>query len=330
MPTWDEFVQAQPLGHILQTTAWGQLKSRFGWQTETVQVADGGALVLLRRLPLGFTLAYVPRGPLVNWETLTARAPLLTALDQLCRAHRAICLKIEPDLPDTDQAAAQLAALGFRPSPQTVQPRRTLVVDIRGTEADILSRMKQKTRYNIRLAEKKEVTARAAATPADVEAFVELMRVTGTRDNFGVHTPAYYRAAYQLFQPAGRCELFLAEYNGAALAGVMVFGLGQRAWYFYGASSNQERQRMAPYLAQWAALRWAKTRGAQTYDLYGVPDEPEATLEAQFENRHDGLWGVYRTKRGWGGQLTRTLGAWDRVYHPPLYWLYRQYLQNRA
>ena len=329
-PAWDSLVRAHPHAHILQTSAWGRLKSEFGWQSEVVDGPAGGALVLFRPLPLGLSLAYVPRGPLVDWEQRAAVDEVLTALDRVCRARNAVCLKWEPELPDSAPGAGMLTSLGFRPSPHTVQPRRTLVVDLSGSEAEILARMKPKTRYNIGLAAKKDVTARRAQTSTDLDQFLDLMRQTGARDRFGVHAPDYYRRAYELFHPVGECELFLSGYRGLPLAGVMAFGLGQRAWYFYGASSDQERNRMAPYLAQWEALRWARARGALTYDLWGVPDGDEETLEAQFEQRRDGLWGVYRFKRGWGGALVRTLGAWDRVYRPAPYWAYRLYLQARG
>jgi peptidoglycan pentaglycine glycine transferase (the first glycine) len=327
---WDAFVEAHPQGHVLQTRAWGELKQGFGWRAETVRAGASGALVLFRTLPLGLTLAYVPRGPLVDWGAADEVKALVAALDRACKARRAICLKLEPDLPDTAEHSAQLKALGFQPSAHMVQPRRTLMVDLTGTEADILARMKQKTRYNIGLAAKKGVRARPAAGPEDLERFIELTRVTGARDGFGVHAPEYYRRAYGLFKAAGQCELFLAEYEGMALAAVMVFGLGRRAWYLYGASSDQERNRMAPYLAQWEAMRWAHQRGALSYDLWGVPDEDEAVLEAGFETRHDGLWGVYRFKRGFGGELVRSLGAWDRVYQPLAYRAYLAYVRARG
>jgi len=333
MNDWDAFVLAQR-GHILQTQTWGQLKSYFGWIPATVRRGPHGALVLFRALPLGFTLAYVPRGPLGNWAE--SFGDLLTDLDALCRARRAICLKWEPPLDDSPAHrrspeqrggdAAWLTPLGFRPSPHTIQPRRTLVIDLASSEADILARMKQKTRYNIGLAAKKEIVARPSP---DLAAFVELMRLTGSRDNFGVHSGDYYRRAYELFHPLGQCELFLADYRGEPLAGVMAFVFGQQAWYFYGASSDKERNRMAPYLAQWEAIRWAKARGALSYDLWGIPDEDEPALEAQFESRHDGLWGVYRFKRGWGGKPARTIGAWDKVYNPTLYQVYLLYLRLR-
>jgi lipid II:glycine glycyltransferase (peptidoglycan interpeptide bridge formation enzyme) len=103
----------------------------------------------------------------------------------------------------------------------------------------------------------------------------------------------------------------------------MVFALGHTAYYLYGASSNDERERMPNYAVQWAAMDWAKTCGCHWYDLWGIPDAPEAELEASFANRHDGLWGVYRFKRGFGGQLKRTVGPTDRVYNQLAYKLYQ-------
>src|SRR5574337_267908 len=201
---WEAFVRAHPHGHILQTSEWGQLKSAFGWRAEPVRVGDTGALVLFRPLPLGWTLAYVPRGPLADLNRPAALANHVAALDRACRARRASGLKWEPDLPDSPACAAALASFGFRPSPQTIQPRRTIVVDLSGSEADILARVKQKTRYNIGLAAKKDIAARAAQSTADVEAFIRLLHVTGARDNFGIHADDYYRMAYDLFHPADR------------------------------------------------------------------------------------------------------------------------------
>jgi lipid II:glycine glycyltransferase (peptidoglycan interpeptide bridge formation enzyme) len=247
---------------------------------------------------------------------------LVNALDRAARAQGAIALTIEPDLSDTDAHREWLHALGFSPSPLgSVQPRRTIVVDIASDEDAILAAMKQKTRYNVRLAERKGVTVREA-TEADLPAFHALMAATGERDAFGVHAPAYYEAAYRLFAPRGWARLLLAEVEEESVAAVMVFALPPRSWYFYGASSDTHREKMPTYLLQWEAMRWAKSLGCTTYDLYGVPDQDEGTLEDQFTQRGDGLWGVYRFKRGFGGKLVRSVGAWDRVYAPLRYRLY--------
>jgi peptidoglycan pentaglycine glycine transferase (the first glycine) len=215
---------------------------------------------------------------------------------------------------------------GLRPSPQSIQPPRTLLVDLGGDDEQILGRMKQKTRYNIRLALKKGVVV---STSSDVETFHRLMVTTGQRDVFGVHSLEYYRRAYELFYPRGECELLLAEYQGEPLAALMVFARGSRAWYIHGASSDAHRDRMPTYLLQWEAMRWARARGCTTYDLWGVPDVDEETLEANFTQYSDGLWGVYRFKRGFGGMLRRALGPWDRVYNPILYFLYVLWVGHR-
>jgi lipid II:glycine glycyltransferase (peptidoglycan interpeptide bridge formation enzyme) len=217
----------------------------------------------------------------------------------------------------------------FRPAPLTIQPPRTIWVDILPSEDAILKAMKSKTRYNIRLAVRKGVTVREA-NEADLPAFNALMEVTGTRNQFGVHVPGYYETAYALFTTTDLARLLLAEVEGEPVAALMVFALAPRAWYFYGASGDAHREKMPTYLLQWEAIRWARSLGCTTYDLWGVPDEDETTLEAEFTKRRDGLWGVYRFKRGFGGRLVRSVGAWDRVYAPLRYRLYRWTLAARG
>ncbi len=332
---WDRFVAGHAHAHVLQTSPWGALKSQFGWVAERAGLIHGGkpvagAQVLYRQLParLG-RLAYVPKGPVVTWDNEEQLGECLALLDQAARAQGAIALTIEPDLPDETTHRERMRALGFRPSPlDSVQPRRTIVVDVSPEEDAILAAMKSKTRYNVRLAGRKGVVVREA-TEADLPAFNQLMAATSERDRFGVHAPGYYEAAYRLFVPHNRARLLLAEVAGEAVAAAMAFALSPRSWYFYGASSDAHREKMPTYLLQWEAMRWAKSLGCTTYDLYGVPDEDEAVLEAEFTQRHDGLWGVYRFKRGFGGRLVRSLGAWDRVYAPARYRLYRRMLDAR-
>jgi lipid II:glycine glycyltransferase (peptidoglycan interpeptide bridge formation enzyme) len=186
--------------------------------------------------------------------------------------------------------------------------------------------MKQKTRYNIKLAEKKGVVVQPSA---DINSFYGLMTATGQRDGFGIHSQSYYQAAYDLFSEKDNCILNIATFEGKPLAGLMAFYSGARAWYFYGASNDEERQRMPTYLLQWETMRWAASKGCKVYDLWGVPDFEEDVLESQFSGRGDGLWGVYRFKRGFGGRLLRSAGAWDRVYNPLLYKLYLLWFLGR-
>ena len=313
---WESALNQFPDAHLLQSTPWGALKAAYGWDVETIQDEGCGAQVLFRRFPLGLKLAYIPKGPVGVWLP-----NLLPRLDALCREKGAFALKVEVDALENASLASDLQASGFIHSQHTVQPRRTLIVDLQGTEEEILARMHQKTRYNIRLATRKDVVVRPWD---DLDAFGLMMQETAERDEFGVHVPSYYRMAYNLFHPRGACEIFVAEYEGTPLAAIMVFARGPRAWYFYGASTSLHRNRMPTYLLQWEAMRWARTRGCTLYDLWGVPDEDIDTLEAQFTERKDGLWGVYRFKRGFGGTLVRSIGAWDRPYNTAVYWLYRK------
>jgi lipid II:glycine glycyltransferase (peptidoglycan interpeptide bridge formation enzyme) len=244
-------------------------------------------------------------------------------VDRLCRNNRAIFLKVEPDewqvSNQTTSEDARSTLPGFKLSQQSIQPPRTLLVNLSDTEEAILANMKQKTRYNIKLAQKKGVLVHASA---DIGAFHRLLKLTGTRDQFGVHSLNYYQRAYELFHPRGLCEMLHAVYQDEILAGLMVFMYGKRAWYLYGASGSDHRDRMPTYLLQWEAMRWARSRGCMEYDLWGVPDACEETLEAYFTQRNEGLWGVYRFKRWFGGQLVRANGPFDRVYNPLLYKLY--------
>jgi len=321
-PEWDALVSRFPNSHLLQTAAWGDLKAKFGWEFARVATDWAGAQILFKPLPLGLSWAYLPKGPVgQDWEHLW---PLV---DAECRKRRSVFLKVEPHLweGESDSVLGWLPTQGFRLSPHEIQPLRTLIVNLEGSEDEILARMKQKTRYNIRLSARKGIVVR---TSHDVERFHNLILLTGERETFGVHSQEYYRRAYEHFAPQGQCELFIAEYDGEPLAAVMVFAFGATAWYFYGASSNQHRNLMAPYAAQWEAMRWARSQGCREYDLWGVPDTDLETLEAEFTSHRDGLWGVYRFKRGFGGQLKRGIGVWDRVYNPIVYTIYRLWMKK--
>lgn len=323
LAAWQDFLSRCPDAHILQTPAWGDLKAGYGWKPGWVIEGSLGAQVLLQDLPFGFRVAYLPRGPVSasgpldshpDWNQFQAQ------LDRYCREQKAVFLKAEPD-----GWQDQLALFpGYRSSSHSIQPPRTIAVSLEGSEDEILARMKSKTRYNIRLAGRKGVAVRQID---HVQPFYDLLEDTAERAEFGIHTREYYREAFDLFYPTGECALFLAEFEGVPLASIMVFQREKRSWYFYGASTREHRELMAPYLVQWEAMRWAKSRGCLIYDLWGVPDEEFEILEEQFTRRADGLWGVYRFKRGFGGELKRSPGPWDRVFRPGLYWLYQ--LRNR-
>lgn len=320
-------MRAQPNGHLLQLSSWGELKSRFGWDSRVIALSNetgiqAGALVLLQPLPLGAgQLAYVPMG------AYAAEPSLYPQLWQAIRRETgAAMLKFEPGH-SAAMDEADLLRAGFRPSPQSIQPPTTIIIDISSDESAIMQRMNQGTRRKIRKSRAGPVVYQEGDR-GDLQLFNGLMQQTGKRNAFGVHSPSYFQAVYDLFMPQ-LGTLLLARHEDELLAAIMVFALGDTAWYLYGASSRSQGNLYATYGIQWAAIEWARRRGCRFYDLWGVPDFDEATLEAQFRDRKDGLWGVYGFKRGWGGEVRRSLGAWDLAWNPLVYTAYRAALKLR-
>lgn len=323
---WDAFVAGSPQGHLLQSSAWGGFKEEFGWQVLRITGEDRGRIVCgaqaLLRPTLGGPVVYVPRGPVIAPDDQALPA-LLDALSTAARGKGAVFLKLEPDWSDGALPASDLEALGFQRGDQMIQPRSTIVVDLQPDEDEILMNMKSKWRYNIRLAGRKDVKVRRV-TEEDLSTFYDLLQITSDRNEFDIHERGYYEAAWRHFHPQDLAELFLAYYDDELLAGLMAFRFGDTAYYLYGASSNRHRNRMPNHLLQWKAIQWAKEHGCTWYDFWGIPDEigEAATRGKSIEKKgQGGMWGVYRFKQGFGGQVVRTIGAFDQVFKPARYWL---------
>ncbi len=244
----------------------------------------------------------------------------------MAKRERAIFIKIDPEvvknwgIDDENPASVgteftkELLQRGWRFSDDQIQFRNTVELDLTRTEEDLLASMHSKTRYNIRLAGRKGITIRHG-TPDDFPIIAEMYRETAVRDNFGIRPLAYYLDAWNSFYAAGMAQPLLAEFEGKPIAAVVLIRLGERTIYMYGASTNQERRRMPNYLLQWEAIRWAKAQGCTIYDFWGAPNEFVET---------DSMWGVWRFKKGFNGQVVRHIGAWDYVERPFQYWLYTQ------
>jgi peptidoglycan pentaglycine glycine transferase (the first glycine) len=319
---WDTFVAEHASGHLLQCWNWGELKAGSLWQPLRVALLEretgkmlAAAQVLRRtaaRIPpsLGH-LAYVPRGPVLDWTALADDGTSLAALflgrlRSYLRFRGALALQIEPPLEaESVEAKAALSALHdlHFMQIQSVQPLRTITLDVQPAEETLLAQMKEKWRYNVRLAGRKGVEIRVAQTLAELDAWYTLLQTTGERDQFGIHTLEYYRRAWQLL-PA---RLFLAYADTELLAGIFVGLFGKEAIYLYGASSNARRNLMPNYLLQWEAIRWARSCGARSYDFWGIPATDDEDAE---------MAGVYRFKSGWGGRVVRFVGNYEYVYHP--------------
>lgn len=328
---WDGFVASEPTGHFLQSAAWGAVKSRWGWRVRRVAVRSEGMIVagaqlLFRALPLGRSIAYLPRGPVAPADDPALLSVLMDAVHQLCRSEGALLLTVEPNWPQPTPGTARLAALGFRPSASHIQPSATILLDLRPDEDEILAQMHSKWRYNIRLSGRKGVEVRVG-NEGDLATFFDLTNVTGERDDFATRPQGYYEDVWRTFGDNGR--LFLATFEEKVLAAIMVVRVGRSATYLYGASSNEERNRMPNHALQWAAIQWAREAGCHWYDFWGIPPEVPADGNVE-EYGEGGLWGVYRFKQGFGGEVVKYPGALDFPYSRLGYFAYQQYQKRRG
>lgn len=339
--TWNTLIAALPHSHILQSWEWGDFKSRYGWQAQRWVWNEGqaAAQVLTREVFDGLRVMYVPKGPLLDWGNDSLRAQVLDDLQALAQHERAILIKIDPDIAlpappvppialqsargettemrdggDIGGVTSDLRLRTWRLSSDQIQFRNTVILDLRPSEAQLLERMKQKTRYNIRLAEKKGVRVRSGlGSPADLDLLYRMYAETSVRDGFVIRSKDYYRDAWSTFIQAGLARPFIAEVEGQAVSALVLFIFARTAWYMYGMSREAHREKMPNHLLQWEAMRWAKAQGCERYDFWGAPDEFDSS---------DPMWGVWKFKEGFGGQVVRHIGAWDYPASPLLYRLY--------
>jgi peptidoglycan pentaglycine glycine transferase (the first glycine) len=322
---WNDFVASSVCCNITQSYEWGDLAPALGAESLRVGVVDDtgslGAvmLILVSRVPvLQQPYFYAPRGPVVDDPDSPAMTVLLNYVKAEARKRHAFMLKIEPSVLDGDMRWLRaLERRGFRKNPYAMHVRHEWVLDIRPDEKALLAAMKEKWRYNIRLASRKGITVRRGEGQTDIDTFYRLYETTSERDRFFIHNKAHYESVLHLYSEGDRAVLLLAEYQGKAIAGTIVLRLGHWSWYMFGASSNEERERMPNHLLQWAGIQWAKAHGCWYYNFRGIPDILEEGQE---------LWGVYVFKRGFGGYAMRSLETHDLVYQPLIYEAYRKLL----
>ncbi len=323
---WNDFVADSVCCNIMQSYEWGELAPHLG-ASESLRVGvvdDAGKLCaamlvrVLRTPVLNRTFFYAPRGPIIDDPGAPALTVLLNFVEAEAHKRSAFMLKVEPSVPNSDVCwLTALERRGFHVNPYAIHLRHEWILDIKPDEKTILANMKEKWRYNIRLAGRKGITVRRGQGQSDLDAFYRLYKTTSERDQFFIHDKTHYEDIMRLYSEGDRAALFLAEYEGKAIAGTIVLRLGRWSWYMFGASSNEERERMPNHLLQWTSLQWAKSHGCWYYNFRGIPDILEEGQE---------LWGVYVFKRGFGGYPIRFLATHDLVYQPWVYQAYRRLL----
>lgn len=326
-------LEAKP--HFLQTKFWANFKSLHGWKNlyfkGTSYLGDFYVSVLLRNFVKKFTLAYIPLG--VTFSTFTQEGfhydsveyvNFLVEFKEELKNHipkNTFCLRIDPPI-DFYSLEAKNDFLNLvkqiqreiTPALTDIQPPDTVILNLLKSEDELLSSMKSKWRYNVRLAEKKGVTIEKCGAEA-IEDFYKIFTETATRDGIAVHGKNYYKSLLELSSEnteKAEVSLFVAKHEGDVLAGIITLFTETEAVYLYGASSNLKRNLMATYLLQWEAIKQAKAFGSKQYDFYGIPPEND-------ENHP--MYGLYRFKTGFGGDecIIHRIGSLDAPLKKGIY-----------
>jgi len=313
--------------HPLQSWEWGEFRQKTGLKVIRLGAFDHGKLkaalqLTIHPLPhLPFNLIYFPKGP-------KPTQPMLKALKKIGQQEKAILIKLEPNIHSQPKISQFLLTHGCRPG-RPLFTRYTFQLDLTKTEQQLLTAMKAKTRYNIKLSQRHQVKIIEDNSQRAFEIYLKLMMETTKRQGFYAHTAAYHRQLWQTLAPTGIYHLFLAQYQGQTLAAYVFFVFNHVLYYPYGASTRSHREVMAPYALFWQAIKFGQKQGCHTFDMWGsLGPHP---------NPQNPWFGFHRFKQGFGAQLIEFTGTYDLVTNQLLYypfktadWLRGQFLKIKA
>ena len=351
---WNKFTAFNNSESFLQSWQWGEFNCALGrkiWRLAIVddslsyedktkasnikyQVSSGNlvavALIVKYNLPFGRSYLYCPRGPVIGKFKITNSKSqisnmLFDEIKKIAKKEKSFFLKIDPPI-----ELSQKCFSNFRRSFSEVQPKDTLMLDLEKSEEELLKEMKQKTRYNIRLAGKRGIKIRnykLGITDQEefrkkFDFFWNLTEETSRRDKFTSHNKEYYQKMLESLSDKDQnrrdkqnlyAKLYLAEYKEKIIAANIVLYFGDLAVYLHGSSSSEYRNLMAPYLLQWKQIQDAKTQGHKKYDFWGI------TIDGKKKN-----WqGITKFKKGFGGEEKSYIGSYDLVFDNIRYWVYK-------
>jgi len=307
---WDNFLLKHPNNNILQSWAWGEFQEKLGNIIWRFSVSDNNQIIaqlLAIKLSIGFNkyIIYAPRDILINKLTPAhhqheAIKLIIKKIKELALKHNLILFRTEPPILKDDHVSLSIYKnLGFKLSQKTMQPADNFLVDISKPDIDILNNMKSKTRYNIKLAAKNQISIKISKKVEDLKVFNQLNQETTRRGGFKSHSKNYYLNQLEVLGQNNSMELIIAYWQDIPLSALLVTFFGKTATYLHGASNWSHKNKMATYAAQWSAINRAKEENCSIYDLGGI----------NHNNRHPRLEGITKFKTGFGGEIVEYIGA---------------------
>ena len=314
----EKFLKTNPKTNFMQSPEWAKVKTE--WKNEFIVVKDkegnikGTMSLLLRKMPIfNRYIMYAPRGFVCDIHDKETLKKLTEKAGKIAKKYKAFIFRLDPDVLQEDEEFKQIInELGYKTKTDiksiddVIQPKYVFRLDLRNkTEEELLQSFESKTRYNIRLATKKGVTVREG-TRNDLKIFYDIMKTTGSRDDFFIRPLSYFEKIWDEMQP-NHVKLFIAEYEGKPIAAVFPIFYGDKVWYLYGGSSNAHRNLMPNYLLQWTMIKWALENKCNWYDFRGV---------SGFKNENDPQYGVYKFKKGFNPTFMEFIDEMYIIYNP--------------
>lgn len=310
---YESFVSSSPTGHIVQSWSWGEFKQSYGNPITRIGVFDKDKLVAaasytLHKVPYTkFNVGYLPKGPTVTGSSKEATEILFKKLQEIAKEQSCIFIRLEPNFyKASDVKLPKLPNLVT--APKTIFAPHTLIVDLTKTEEELLKNMHEKWRYNVRLAERKDVRVEETN---DIETFIQIQKETAQRDKFFIHPDKYYRDLWNLLHPQGLAYLLRAKHENDVLVCWLLFRYGDYLYYPYGASRSHKRNLMPSHAMMWSAIKFGKEKGCKVFDLWGASPEDA--------DSNDPWVGFTTFKLGFGAKRVSFLGTYDLVMNPALY-----------
>ncbi len=298
--------------HIIQSWEWGEFRKKTGVDVVRVGHFSGPKItkayqLTFHKVPkLNYTIGYFPKGPMPNGE-------MIDALAKIGAEKKAAFIKMEPNveierLTTNDE---RLTKLGLVRAKKTLFTKYNFVLDLTRSEEQILAGMHPKTRYNIKVAQKKGVEVYDSVDEKNFEIYLKLYFDTTKRQKYFGHTPEYHRLVWKTLKDAKMARVLIGKYNKKPLVAWMLLNFGDTLYYPYGGSSLEHKDVMASNLVAWEAIKIGKRLKLKNFDMWGaLGPEPSAK---------DPWYGFHRFKAGYGARHVEYIGTYDLVLNPALY-----------
>lgn len=304
---WEELVITNPNSGFMQSSYWARFKRSMGFTVLHMGLfmdnkLVGGSVFYAAPNCKGAGFLAAPDGPVLPWDNCRLATQGLELLrehvEAIAEELGIMALRIAPRLSKPKPDLLQ----GFAAAPLDLTEKKTIYLDLSPEPEELLNQMKPKGRYNIRLAQRKQVTIREENTPSAAREFYSVMQTVSLRDGFSIEPFSFFITLLDSLCPSGMLKVFFAEHEDDVLGALLMLSFGERSTYLYGGTTNVKRNFMGGYLLQWAAINAAKNSGARIYDFWGY--DGNAAPESSYA-------GFSRFKRQFNGEAIDLVGTLD-------------------